>query len=79
MILIEESVRLSVSEVGTVRSQITTGQSNLLQLVEAEIALYRAQDQQIVIQAEKSTLQLVIASLTGALSEVLDLEPSGVN
>jgi outer membrane protein, adhesin transport system len=75
MILMEESVRLSVSEVVTVRSQITTGQSNLLQLVEAEIALYRAQDQQIVIQAEKLTLHLVIASLTGALSELLDLEP----
>ena len=79
MSLIDESVRLSVSEADTVRSQITTGQSNLLQLVEAEIALYRAQDQQIVLQAEKSTLQLIIASLTGALIEVLDLEPAGVN
>jgi outer membrane protein TolC len=51
-----------------------TGQSNLRQLVEAEIEIYRAQDQQIAMQAERQTLLLTIASSTGALSTLIGLQ-----
>ena len=44
------------------------------QLVEAEIAIYRAQDKQIAMQAERQTLLLTIASRRGVLSEILGLE-----
>ena len=51
-----------------------TGQSNLRQLVEAEIEIYRAQDQQIAMQAERQVLLLTIAARTGALSRLVGLQ-----
>ena len=74
MPLLLDKLRLSRSEAETSRSQILTGQSNLRQLVEAEIAIYRAQDQQIAMQAERRTLLLTIASRTGALSRLVGIE-----
>jgi len=43
-------------------------------LVEAEIAIYRAQDEQIAMQAERQTLLLTIAARTGALSRLVGLQ-----
>jgi len=74
MPLVEEQLRLSVAEAETSRSQLATGQSSIRQLVEAEIATYRARDRQIAMQAEKVNLQLAIASLTGALGRVIGLD-----
>jgi outer membrane protein TolC len=74
MPLLADKLRLSRSEAETSRSQMLTGQSNLRQLVEAEIEIYRAQDQQIAMQAERQTLLLTIASRTGALSRIVGLE-----
>jgi outer membrane protein TolC len=74
MPLLADKLRLSRSEAETLRSQMLTGQSNLRQLVEAEIEIYRAQDQQIAMQAERQTLMLTIASRTGALSRLVGLE-----
>ena len=74
MPLLADKLRLSQSEAETSRSQMLTGQSNLRQLVEAEIEIYRAQDQQIAMQAERQTLLLTIASRTGALSRLVGLE-----
>jgi len=74
MPLLADKLRLSRSEAETLRSQMLTGQSNLRQLVEAEIEIYRAQDQQIAMQAERQTLLLTIASRTGALSRLVGLE-----
>jgi len=74
MPLLADKLRLSRSEAETSRSQMLTGQSNLRQLVEAEIEIYRAQDQQIAMQAERQTLLLTIASRTGALSRLVGLE-----
>ena len=74
MPLLAGKLRLSRSEAETSRSQMLTGQSNLRQLVEAEIEIYRAQDQQIAMQAERQTLLLTIASRTGALSRIVGLE-----
>ena len=74
MPLLADKLRLSRSEAETSRSQMLTGQSNLRQLVEAEIQIYRARDQQIAMQAERQTLLLTIAARTGALSRLVGLQ-----
>jgi adhesin transport system outer membrane protein len=74
MPLLADKLRLSRSEAETSRSQMLTGQSNLRQLVEAEIEIYRAQDQQIAMQAERQTLLLTIAARTGALCQLVGLQ-----
>lgn len=73
MPLLEEKMRLSEAEAETARSQIATGQSNLRQLGEAAIESYRACDRHIMMEAEKMTIQVTIASLTGALGRKLGL------
>ena len=74
MPLLADKLRLSRSEAKTSRSQMLTGQSNLRQLVDAEIEIYRAQDQQIAMQAERQTLLLTIAASTGALFGLVGLQ-----
>lgn len=74
MPLLVDKLRLSRLEAETSRSQMQTGQSNLRQLVEAEIEIYRAQDQQIAMQAERQTLLLTIAARTGVLSRLIGLQ-----
>lgn len=63
--LIDQQIRLSASEAETARSQIATGQSNLRQLIDAELENYRARDRQITIQAEQTALMITIAARTG--------------
>lgn len=74
MPLLADKLRLSRLEAETARSQMQTGQSNLRQLVEAEIATYRAQDEQIAMQAEQQVLLITIAARTGALSRLVGLQ-----
>lgn len=74
MPLLEKKLRLSQSEADTLRSQMQTGQSNLRQLVDVEIEIYRAEDQQIIMQAERQAIKLTIASHTGALSRLVGLK-----
>ena len=74
MPLVAEQIRLSASEVTTSRSQIATGQSNLRELVEAEIENYRARDRQIAMQAERQVLLLTIAAQAGVLAEIIGLD-----
>jgi outer membrane protein TolC len=70
---VAEQIRLSASEAQTSRSQITTGQSNLRQLVEVELENYRAQDRQIAMRAERQIVLLTMAARTGELSRRLGL------
>lgn len=74
MPLVAEQIRLSASEAETSRSQITTGQSNLRQLVEAEIENYRAQDRQIAMRAAREILLLTVVARTGELGRQIGLE-----
>lgn len=74
MPLVAEQIRLSASEAETSRSQITTGQSTLRQLVEAEVENYRAQDRQIAMRAQRQILLLTIAARTGELGRRLGLQ-----
>ena len=73
MPLLDDKLRLSRSEAEASRSQLLTGQSNLRFLIEAEIEIYRAQDQKITMLAERDILSLTIAALTGALGKLIDL------
>lgn len=74
MPLVARQIVLSESESVAVRSQIATGQSNLRQLIDAEIENYRARDRQIAMQAEHQALLLTIAARTGALGQSIGLE-----
>ncbi len=74
MPLVAQKIELSASEAKTARSQIATGQSNLRQLVEAEIENYRARDQHIQMMAEQHLLLLEIAAGAGLLSGLFGLE-----
>jgi adhesin transport system outer membrane protein len=74
MPLVAEQIRLSASEAETSRSQITTGQSTLRQLVEAEVSNYRAHDRQIAIWAERQILLLTIAARTGEVARRIGLQ-----
>lgn len=74
MPLLADKLRLSRLEAETSNFQMQTGQSNLRQLVESEIEIYRAQDQQIAMQAERQVLLLTIAARTGALSRLVGLQ-----
>ena len=74
MPLVTAQIQLSESESIAVRSQLTTGQSNLRQLIDAEIGNYRARDRQIAMQAERQLLMLTIAARTGALGQLIGLE-----
>lgn len=74
MPLLADKLRLSRSEAKTSRSQLSTGQSNLRLLVEAEVEIYRAEDQQIAMQAERQALLLTIAARTGALGRLIGLQ-----
>lgn len=73
--LVEQQIRLSASEARIARSQITTGQANLQQLVTAEIAHYRAADQLLQMRAEHQTLLLDLAARMGYLTETIGLTP----
>ena len=73
MPLVAEQIRLSASEAETSRSQISTGQSTLRQLVEAEVENYRAQDRQLAMRAERKMLLLTIAARTGELGRRIGL------
>lgn len=71
MPLLKDKIRLSASEAKTARSQIATGQSNLRQLVEAEIENYRSRDSEIQMEAELRLLLLEIAARAGTLTQLI--------
>jgi len=73
MPLIARKIALSRSEAETARSQIVTGQSNLRQLVDAEIERYRAEDQKIRMQAERLVLHLAIMAGAGELAPAIGI------
>ena len=58
----------------TLRSQITSGQSDMRRLVEAEILYYRARSRHISLRGDIAELEITLASLTGQLTEKLDIK-----
>lgn len=73
MPLIARKIALSTSEAEVARSQLVTGQSNLRQLVDAEIERYRAEDQRLQMQAERLLLHLSIMSGAGELAPAVGI------
>lgn len=71
--LVARQITLSASEAETARSQLATAQSNLREVIGAEMENYRATDRKIAMQAEKMVIQVTMASRTGALGELLNL------
>lgn len=69
-----EKLRLSSAEAETARAQLPTGGADLRELIDLEIAIYRAQDQQIALRAEYEILLVTIAARTGALGNLIGLE-----
>ncbi|MBR2655607.1 MAG: TolC family protein [Loktanella sp.] len=72
--LTAEKLRLSRAEAETARAQLQTGGADLRELIDAEIAIYGAQDQQIALRAEYEIVLLTIAARTGALGSLIALE-----
>lgn len=68
-----EQINMSASEAATLRSQIATGQSNLLQLVNAEVENYRAQDRQIAMRAAREMIMLTVLARTGEFGRQIGL------
>ena len=72
--LVSEKIAISRVEAETARSQLATGQTNLRQLIDAELENYRAEDKQVVLNAEKLVLQFGIAAKTGTLGKLINLD-----
>lgn len=75
MPLVAQKITLTKSEAATARSQLMTGQANLLQLISSEVENYRAFDQQIQMEAERLLVLLTVAARTGHLTDLIGLTP----
>jgi len=62
------------TERSTLRSQITSGQANLRQLVESEVLYYRAQARLVEVRGELAKLEITLSSRTGQLMQRLNVD-----
>jgi len=58
----------------TLRSQITSGQSDLRRLVESEILYYRVRSRHIGLRGELAALEITLASVTGQFINKLAID-----
>jgi outer membrane protein TolC len=78
--LVESIATLSVqadsskNEVKILWSQLSTGQTSVRQLIEAEVNAYRSTDRKIIAEAELSKLELIMLSNSGLLAKKLGLD-----
>ena len=72
--LIETKVEASTSQATTAASQVSLGQSTLRGVIDAQIAQYRAREQQIRLTADRVALQASIAASMGVLLTRLGVE-----
>lgn len=71
--VLEAQIEALDTERTTLRSQITSGQAQLRELVESEVLHYRAQARLIQIRGELSKLEITLASQTGRLTQKLGI------
>ena len=64
----------SKNEVKILWSQLSTGQTSVRQLIQAEVSAYRSTDRKIAAEAELSKLELIMLSKTGLLAKKLGLD-----
>lgn len=72
--VLEEQIEALDTERKTLRSQITSGQAQLRELVESEVLHYRAQARLIQIRGDLSNLEIILASQIGRLTEKLNVD-----
>lgn len=72
--VLQAQLRELETERDTLRSQITSGQSNLRQLVEAEVTFYRTRARLIEVRGEIAALELSIVAGAGQLPSRLDID-----
>ena len=64
---------LSKNELKILWSQLSTGQTSVRQLIEAEVNTYRTSDRKLMAEAELSKLELAMLSKSGLLAKKLGL------
>jgi adhesin transport system outer membrane protein len=72
--VLQEQIRQLDTERDTLRSQITSGQADLRQLVETEGVFYRTRARLLEVRGEIATLELTIAAATGHLPKKLGID-----
>jgi outer membrane protein, adhesin transport system len=72
--LVAEKIALSASAADTAKSQIATGQTDLRNLVAAQIEHYRACDEELQMQAQRFVLLATLAARTGLLGGLIGLK-----
>ena len=65
---------LSKNELKILWSQLSTGQTSVRQLIEAEMNTYRTSDRKLMVEAELSKLELAMLSKSGLLAKKLGLK-----
>lgn len=76
--VLEEQIEVLDVERETLRSQLASGQSSVRDLVESEILYYRALARQIELRAQRSRIEVMLGSRTGALLPRLGIEPESL-
>ena len=72
--VLQAQLRELETERDTLRSQITSGQANLRQLVEAEVTFYRTRARLLEIRGDIAALELTIVASAGQLPERLGVD-----
>lgn len=72
--ILESQIRELDTERNTLRSQITSGQADIRQIVETEVIYYRARARLIGVRGELTSLEVIMASLTGQLIDKLAID-----
>jgi outer membrane protein TolC len=72
--LVDKKLESATSQAATAASQVSLGQSTLRGVIDAQIAEYRAQEQQIKLIADRVVLQATIAASMGILLNRLRVE-----
>jgi outer membrane protein TolC len=76
--ILEEQIRQLDVERSTLRSQITSGQSDFRRLIEAEILYYRARARLIGVRGLLAVLEITMTSTTGQLVDKLGININAI-
>lgn len=76
--ILDSQIRELDTERNTLRSQITSGQADIRQIVETEVIYYRARARRIAVSGQLISLEIIVASLTGQLIDKLAIDVDGL-
>lgn len=75
--LLDEQIEVIRAEAASLESQLSTGQSDIQQFIEAEIRLYQAQVRRLELIAGQRRLEVQLGSQTGRLLQRLEVDVDG--